>query len=111
MSRRKRNRKKAKIKACIQGRKLKGLRNVKVINNEEFAYQGQVYLIDDFPPHAEIHLDTTEVTPIREYEGVYEKQTKKRGKKQKVRKRTYAAQLYSNIGECADVGTIFQNQG
>jgi hypothetical protein len=78
-----------------------------------FAYRGNVYQIDDFPPHAEINLDNCSIPPIRAYEGTFEKPLRKKKKnkkkKQKAVKKTYIAQLYSNIGECSDVESILEN--
>lgn len=111
MSRRKRKRKVVAFRAHIQGRKIRALRKVKILNDEEFSYRGFVYLIDNFPPHSEINMDTTDVAPVREFEGVYEKQSKSKKGKNKVVKRTYAAQMYSNVGECSDVESIFKNKG
>jgi hypothetical protein len=120
MSKRKKKRT-IKIRACVQGRKLKGIRKVKILSTPgEFAYRKYVYAIEDFAPHTDVNLDSTKVEPRREYEGIYEKveptwkqkNKKKKKKKNKVKKKTYAAQLYSNIGECSDVEQLFnKHQG
>jgi hypothetical protein len=117
MSRKNRKRKTVKVRAHMQGRKLKGLRAVRILSDEEFAYQGYVYLIDNFPPHEDINLDSTEVEPVRFLENTYSskstptKNQQKKQKKQKIHKKTYTAYLYSNIGECSDVEQVFTNQG
>jgi hypothetical protein len=104
-----RNRKKtAKIKAHIQGRKLRSIRKIQPLAGGLFVYRSNVYDIEDFPPHATINLDVSTVYPIREYEGSFDKSSlrKKKNKKQKLRKKTYAATVYSNLGECNDAYTI-----
>lgn len=117
MSRKNRKRKTVKVRAHMQGRKLKGLRAVKVLSDEEFAYQNYVYLIDHFPPHEDVNMDSTEVEPVRFLEDSYnnkstpDKNQSKNKKKQKMHKKTYTAHLYSNIGECSDVEQVFTNQG
>lgn len=108
---RKRNKRNPKIKAHIQGRKLRCIRKIKPLAGGLFVYRNNVYDIEDFPPHATINMDTTTVYPIREYEDSIDKSSigKKNKKFKKMRKKTYAAQIYSNIGECEDARIILSN--
>lgn len=105
---RKRNKKNSKIKAHIQGRKLRCVRKIKLLAGGLFVYRSDVYDIEDFPPHATINLDTTKVYRIRAYEGSVDKSSigRKNKKFKKLRKKSYAARIYSNIGECEDAKII-----
>ena len=111
MSKRKKK-KTAKIKAHIQGRKLRSIRKVQPLKGGFFVYRNNVYNIEDFPPHAMINLDATTVYPIREYEGSVDKSSIKKRKNNKgyakLRKKTYAAQIFSNIGDCQDAKIIYE---
>ena len=108
----KRNKRNPKIKAHIQGRKLRCIRKIKPLGGGLFVYRNYVYDIEDFPPHSTVNLDSTTVHPIREHEGSLDKSSigKKNNKFKKLRKKSYAAQIYSNIGECADAKHILSNR-
>ena len=111
MSRRTRRKKKPIRKATVQGRSLRSVRKIKILNFGrwgEFVYRKNVYQIEDFPPHSDVNLDTSTVKPVREYEGSVKKSKKKKhkGKKTKV---NYIAKIYSNISDCPDVESIYTN--
>lgn len=111
MSRRNRKKKNPRIRVHIQGRKLRGIRKIQLLTLGLFAYRGFVYNIKDFPPHGTINLDTTKIRSVREYETVLDKlPLEKRNKKnkQKPHKKTYAAKIYSNLGDCSDAESLFQ---
>lgn len=101
--------KKKKIKGCIQGRKLRGKKQLLTLSKGCFAYGGLVYDIDDFPPGDTINLDSTTVEPIGEYEGKKKKRKKRKGGKRKYAESSIAW-LYSNMGDCPDVQRLFKGQ-
>ena len=108
----KRKKKKAVMKAVIQGRTLRTIRKIKILQGGrwgEFVYRNNVYQIEDVLPHANINLETSIVTPVREYEGSVKKSNRKRKKKGKKVKVNYIAKLYSNATECPDVELIYEN--
>lgn len=112
MSRKKRK-KKPVITAMIQGRTLRSIRKIRLLDCGrwgEFVYRKKVYQIEHFPPHGDINLETAPVDPIRDYEGSAKQQNRKNKKKNKGKKVkvNYIAKMYSNIDECPDVGLIYE---
>lgn len=92
------SRKRKKVRAAVQGRRLLGKRTVKLLGEGRFVYRRRLYDIMLFPPGAEIDLDHTEVEALEEYEPISEPVERQlqqaKGRKTKP---CYAATLISNL--------------